>query len=162
MKDFSINDRNNTLLKVLLQLQDDPASRPIYGGICFAVQMLSIREKKEHGWPDGALPEIRSLLTYIIHQWPEKSAGDPNYPVNGTLLAFARESDARKTWHNPLRIQLLNWLIDQLTCNEPVFVWPDQEWTFKSEYSAEVFGYKGDDYWVIEHPVFNKSGELLL
>jgi hypothetical protein len=162
MKDFSVNDRNNTLLKVLVKLRDEPNCRPEYGGICFAAQVLTNKERKENNWPDETIIAVRSLLALIMRKWPEKAAGDPSYPVNGSLRAFARESDAKKAWRNPLRIKLLNWLIDELTCNEPVYVWPDLEWTFKSEYSAEVFRHKGDDFWVIDHPVFNEKLELLL
>lgn len=162
MKDFSINDRNNTLLKALIALRDDPSTRPVSGGICYGVLVLTVRERKANNWPEEAAGVVRQLLSLMMRDWPERVEGDACYPVNGHCVTFSREDKAGKIWENPLRFRLLDWLIDRLTNCEPVFVWPDLEWSFKSEYSAEVFGHKGDDYWVIEHPVLDDDGELML
>lgn len=158
MNDFTLNDRNNTLLKALIALRDDPSTRPLSGGICYGVLVLTLREIKKNNWPEEAASVTRQLLSLMMRDWPDRVEGHACYPVNGSCAAFSREDAKGKIWENPLRFQLLDWLIDQLTCNETAFVWPDLEWSFKSEYS----GHKSDDYWVIEHPVFDKEGELLL
>ena len=162
MNDFSVNDRNNTLLKALIALRDDPSARPPSGGICYGVTVLVSRENHAHDWPNETVSVVRQLLSLMMRNWPDRVEGDAYYPINGHCVSFSREDREGKIWENPLRFQLLDWLIDKLTCNGPVFVWPDLEWTFKSAYSAEVFSHKGDDYWVIEHPAFDDDGELML
>ena len=162
MNDFSINDRNNTLLKALIALRDDPSARPPSGGICYGVTVLVSREKHTHDWPKETVGVISQLLSLMMRDWPDRVEGDAYYPINGHCVSFSREDREGKIWENPLRFQLLDWLIDKLTCNGPVFVWPDREWTFKSEYSLAEFGHKGDDYWIIEHPVLDDDGELML
>lgn len=94
MNDFYINDRNNTLLKALIALRDDPSARPPSGGICYGVTVLASREKH-------------------IHDWPDRVEGDACYPINGHCVSFSREDREGKIWENPLRFQLLDWLIDQ-------------------------------------------------
>lgn len=120
MNDFSINDRNNTLLRALITLRDDPSARPQSGGICYGVTVLASREKHIHDWPKETVGVIRQLLSLMMSDWPDRVEGDACYPINGHCVSFSREDREGKIWENPLRFQLLDWLIDQLTCNAPV------------------------------------------
>ena len=162
MNNFSINDRNNTLLKALITLRDDPSARPPDGGICYGVLALAAYEREANDWPKEAAGAVCQLLSLMMRNWPDRAEGETGHPVNGSCVAYEREDREGKIWENPLRFQLLDWLIDKLTCNGPVFVWPDLEWTFKSAYSPAKFGHRSDDFWVIEHPAFDDDGELIL
>lgn len=161
-----LNTRNKFLRIALMQVQQKEQRR---SGVCGEVRkeldhrfLVDIRpENAEHTMACQELMR-RMLEKWVIQQGEEPTKEIINFPLDGgSSSVFRRQRIEGSLWKNPKRVELLDWLVKEFA-DEPVFVWPDGGWTLRSEYSAEVFGYKGDDYQMIDHPTYDEKGELLL
>lgn len=162
---ITLDERNTALMNALQRVQ---MAEHRHSGICGEVRVQLDQHFKVDTIYDNAeyvldcLQMLRNMIgKWLVLQDCEPDAHAVNYPIEGTRYRFLAAKDAGLLWADKRRIELLGWLVKEFT-DEPVFVWPDNEWTLRTEYSAEVFGYKGDDYQTIKHPVYDERGELLL
>ncbi len=136
---MGMNLRNNALYVCLLKVKNDPDKTT---GICGEV-LQHLRAL--FGMQRDNIETCQALLRELIEIWPERNS--VNYPIEGSRAEFLHLK----------RHELLDWLISKFESNE-VLLWPDGRWCYKDEIED---GSKGDDYELVEHPVFFEHGELI-
>lgn len=153
---MGMNLRNNALYVCLLKVKNDPDKTT---GICGEVlQHL----RAFFGMQRDNIETCQALLRELIENWPERNSKTPyiesvNYPIEGSRAEFLHLKQAGRLWHVKKRHELLDWLISKFE-NDEVLLWPDGSWCYKDEIED---GSKGDDYELVEHPVFFEHGELI-
>ena len=147
---MGMNLRNNALYVCLLKVKNDPNKRT---GICGEVlQHL----RAFFGMQRDNIVACQALLRELIENWPERNSESVNYPIEGSRAEFPHLKQAGRLWDSKKRHELLDWLISKFE-NDEVLLWPDGSWCYKDE----VDGSMGDDYELVEHPVFYENGGLI-
>lgn len=93
------------LHEALIAVKNRERKNPL-GGICTHVGDF-VRWNPQYA---DYYPKIEALLSKLLKQWPDTPAdADLDW---SPIPNYLEETSAGTTWKNPLRLQLLDWLIE--------------------------------------------------
>ena len=106
------------LLKALKHVKEDTGQRT--SGICGEVfkwlkEYCMVNEGENYAERHAAVEATMRELEATMNEWPRGGRRlDHRYPVEGGYYPFMAELMKGTLWNNPLRHELLDWLIKEL------------------------------------------------
>lgn len=105
------------MYEALLKCKKDPDTR---WGICKNVADFVRASNIDYELKAATLQEVVNELDALIEKWPdkarEKGKSFSHYPVEGNYRVYDTDQARGELWENPRRIALLDWLLEQQSC----------------------------------------------
>lgn len=110
----------NRLLTALKKTKEKVAlnNKGICGNVKYYIHEITagLGHCIQHSASDDASCQLRNLML----KWPKCADRYGDFPIEGRWAGYETEATLGKLWENPLRLELLDWLIKELENEENV------------------------------------------